>query len=198
MARGEAQQKILAAARELMLSRGYSATSIDEICSRAGVSKGSLYHVFATKEELGLAVLNAFYHDGVDRVRRGAYATIADPTQRLFGFLDHLVSSAPAFWEHGCLMGNFATELGETSPKIARRVDQVFTELAAGIAPLFAPVAADAADSMALAEQLLMVIEGSIVIGRAHHDPGRIAAGIRRFQQSLRLQAAQPGAAVAE
>lgn len=196
MARGETQQKILAAARELMLALGYSATSVDEICTRAGVSKGSFYHFFPTKEDLGLAVLNAFYHDGVDRVRDGAYIRVADPTRRLLGFFDHIESAAPEFWEHGCLMGNFASELGATSPAIARRIDQVFTELAGGLAPIFAPVANDAAESVELAEQLLMTIEGAIIIGRAHDDPGRIAAGIRRFRTTVeaRIPAGSAGA----
>ena len=44
---------ILKTARKLMLKYGYAATSIDDICSKAGVTKGSLYHFFATKEDPG-------------------------------------------------------------------------------------------------------------------------------------------------
>ncbi len=194
MPKGDTKQKLLDAARELMLSRGYSATSVDEICSRAGVSKGSFYHFFPTKEELGLAVLNAFYHDGVGRVRRGEYARIADPTDRLLGLLDHLETIAPDLWEHGCLMGNFATELCESNPVIGKRVDEVFTELTAGLSPLFAPIAADPGEAMELAEQLLMVIEGSIIFARAHRDPKRIADGVRRFRGAVqdRIQRQSP------
>jgi tetracycline repressor-like protein len=43
---------IIEASRELMLKRSYAATSVDEICSKAGVSKGSFYHFFESKEDL--------------------------------------------------------------------------------------------------------------------------------------------------
>ena len=47
---------LLGAARELFGSRGYAATSLDEVASRADMSKGALYHHFAGKPELFRAV----------------------------------------------------------------------------------------------------------------------------------------------
>ena len=44
------KEKLVAAAHALMLSKGYAATTVDEICERAGASKGSFYHFFETKE----------------------------------------------------------------------------------------------------------------------------------------------------
>jgi len=173
------------AARELMLARGYSATSVDDICSAAHVSKGSFYHSFASKEELGLAVLNAYYQHGLSRLRNGDYVGIPDAGGRLLGFFDHLESVAPELWEHGCLLGNFATELAESSPEIHGRVSELFDELLAALTPVFAPFGDDA---KATTEQLLNVLEGAIIMGRAHSDPGRIAVGVRRFRRVVEMQ----------
>jgi AcrR family transcriptional regulator len=48
--------RLLAAARELFAADGYAATSLDDVCDRAGVTKGSLYHHFRGKAELFEAV----------------------------------------------------------------------------------------------------------------------------------------------
>src|SRR5690348_18034184 len=141
MSEAPSRTSILKTARDLMLKYGYAATSVDEICSRAGVTKGSFYHFFETKEELGLAVLNGFYEEGVARVASGAYTGMTDPYQRLLGLFDHLEAIGPDLWRNGCLMGNFACELAESSQPIRRRVAEIFEELANRWALLFRPIA---------------------------------------------------------
>ena len=50
-------QELLAAALDLFVERGYAATRLDDVASRAGVSKGTLYLYFTNKEELFKAVV---------------------------------------------------------------------------------------------------------------------------------------------
>ena len=59
MSEPKTKDKLIEAALRLMLAKGYPATTVDEICASAGVSKGSFYHFFATKEELALAAVQA-------------------------------------------------------------------------------------------------------------------------------------------
>jgi len=179
------RERLIAAGRKLMLARGYAATAVDEICAGADVSKGSFYHFFGGKEAFGLAVLEAFYREGVERVGSGAYAGLADPHERLRGFLDHLEAMGPEFWRHGCLLGTFAAELAETSPAIHARVAALLDRLCGRVAPLYRAVVGDEEEAAALAEQTLVVFEGSVIMARAHDDPGRIGAGIRRLRRSL-------------
>jgi TetR/AcrR family transcriptional regulator, transcriptional repressor for nem operon len=185
MAESESRASILKTAGDLMLKYGYAATSIDDICSKARVTKGSLYHFFETKEELGLAVLNGFYERGVARVARGAYVRMNDPYQRLLGLFDHLETIGPDLWRHGCLMGNFACEFAESSQIIRRRVAGMFEELVNRLSPIFEPIARDRKEADDLAEQTLMVIEGAVIMARAHDDPSRIASGLRRFRRTI-------------
>ncbi|MGH7935116.1 MAG: TetR/AcrR family transcriptional regulator [Candidatus Binataceae bacterium] len=185
MSETPSRTSILKTARNLMLKYGYAATSVDDICSRAGVTKGSLYHFFETKEELGLAVLNGFYEEGVACVANGAYAGMDDPYLRLLALFDHLEAIGPELWRHGCLMGNFACELAESSPMIRRRVAEIFEELVNRLAPIFRPIARGPKEAGELAELTLMVIEGAVIMARAHDDPRRIASGLRRFRRMI-------------
>ncbi len=162
-----------------MLRHGYAATSIDDICSRARVTKGSFYHFFKTKEEVALAVLNGFYERGRARLADGAYLEIADPHRRLRGFFDHLEMIGPELWRDGCLMGNFACEFAESSQTIRRRVAAMFTELVSTLSPIFKPIARDHQEADELAMQTLIAIEGAVIMARAYDDPPRIAAGLR-------------------
>lgn len=168
-----------------MLARGYSATSIDDLCKAAGVSKGSFYHFFEGKEQFGLAVLDDYYERGVAHVESGTFTTIADPLERLGAFFDHMQTIAPELWRHGCLMGAFAAELWESSPVIHTRVGQLFDMMAARLAPLFTSVLNDEDEGMALAVEMLAMLEGWIVLARAHDEPQRIAEGVRRFRSLL-------------
>ena len=57
MAANQSKERLLTAAKELFLARGYAATTVDAICEKAALTKGSFYYFFDSKEELGLAVL---------------------------------------------------------------------------------------------------------------------------------------------
>ena len=79
-------------------------------------------------------------------------------------------------------MGNFACELAESSPPIRQRVAEMFDELVNRLAPVFRPIARGLKEAAELAEHTLMVIEGAVIMARAHDDPRRIAAGLHRFR----------------
>ena len=55
MPRVNAKQKLLDAAFALIRERGFSATTVDALCERAGVTKGAFFHHFKSKDELGVA-----------------------------------------------------------------------------------------------------------------------------------------------
>ncbi|MEP7099017.1 MAG: TetR/AcrR family transcriptional regulator [Burkholderiales bacterium] len=81
-------QELLAAALELFIERGFSATRSEDVAARAGVSKGTLYLYYPSKEELLKAVvrenLGALINEGTDIV--GGFE---GDTQQLLGLLMH-------------------------------------------------------------------------------------------------------------
>jgi AcrR family transcriptional regulator len=78
----ETHERIVQAARELVVERGYSAVSTSEIQRRAGVSRGGLYHHFASRQELMAAVIEAIEADLARRLAT-AVAEAGDPLSRL-------------------------------------------------------------------------------------------------------------------
>ena len=78
MAATQSKERILAAAKELFLTRGYAATTVDAICEKAELTKGSFYYFFDSKEDLGLAVLDW-------SLRRSAQMLASGPSRRICG-----------------------------------------------------------------------------------------------------------------
>jgi AcrR family transcriptional regulator len=60
------------AARELFAKRGFAATTIDDIASRAGVAKGAVYHHFGSKEEIFERVLDGLFLEIAAKLRAAA------------------------------------------------------------------------------------------------------------------------------
>lgn len=191
MKSSNARDKLVAAAETLMLSKGYPATTVDSMCAEAGVSKGSFYHFFKSKEELGLAVLDVYFTERVQPLADGPHTAAEDPVERAFVFLDHAEGIAAELWTEGCLLGTFATDISATSPRIRARVSALFDKFARGLAVVFDGVAAagrpGAPSSVELAEHFLAVVEGSIILAKAHDDWGKFGMGIQNFRRYLRL-----------
>ena len=193
----QTKERILAAAKELFLARGYAATTVDAICEKAELTKGSFYYFFDSKEELGLAVLEWSIGQGMQMLANGPYVRIVDPVEKAFGFLKHLEKCSPELWNGGCLLGSFALELADTNSRVQQAVAGMFQALADQIAEQLQPIAARCAGKQApsaseLADTLLGTIEGSIILAKAHRDPSRIPKAVRGFRRSVSTLIAEP------
>ncbi len=92
--------KLLNAAKQLFAARGFSAASLSEIAAAAGLRKSSLYHHFATKEALYIAVLEKLSGDIRDlfiavQQEAGSYSQrLEQVTNRVFDYLENNVEAA--------------------------------------------------------------------------------------------------------
>ena len=193
MTKRTAKEKLLEAAQTLMLSKGYPATTVDEICELAAVSKGSFYHAFETKEALGLAVLDAFQGRNARLIAAGPQTHIADPVDRALQLVDHLMASAGEMWGSGCLLGNFALDLADTHPEIRQAVSDTFRGIADGLAEGMAPLGAEGGHAGApsgaeIAEHFIVVVEGALILAKAHQDWSYVVRALERFQKEVRDQ----------
>lgn len=185
------QEKILNASRDLFLARGYPGTTIDEIVNKAGVSKGSFYHAFPSKEEMGMILLEWYQLGGADKLMAGPYTAMEDPKERMFGFLDHIENISKDMWGHGCLLGNLGLELAESSPKIRKKVSRLFQKVIVMLAPIFEPAAQNNGtegplNAKDVAEQYLVMLEGSIMLARVYNDWGYFTRGLQNFRNQLK------------
>jgi TetR/AcrR family transcriptional repressor of nem operon len=191
------KERILAAAKDVFLSLGYAGTTVDAICEKAQLTKGSFYYFFKSKEDLGIAVMEWSIDRGMELLGHGPYTEISGPIDRAFGFLEHLEKCAPQLWKGGCLLGTFAAELAESNPRVQEAVSSLFETVSNGFARELQPIVARAngrrkVRASELADTLLGIVEGSIILGKAHRDPTRLSRAIRRFRVSLEELIAQP------
>jgi TetR/AcrR family transcriptional repressor of nem operon len=191
MTKTTAKQKAIAAAQELMTSGGYSATTVDEIINLAGVSKGSVYHAFKSKEALAITALEDYEQKGWEILANGPYVKEADPIKRAVAFVTFIENKAPELWSHGCLLGSISLEVANRHPVLHTRIDELFDEFENAIARVFAPAlqAAEVKNISAkdLARHMLAVIEGSIITAKSHRRPELLTDGLRHFRHYLEM-----------
>jgi len=117
--RGNARQRLLDAALGLIRKQGYAATTVDELCAAAGVTKGAFFHHFEAKEALGVAAAE-YWSEITGGFFAGApYHDYADPLERVLGYVDFrktlLQGAVPEFT---CLVGTMVQETYDSNPAI--------------------------------------------------------------------------------
>jgi AcrR family transcriptional regulator len=129
MPRQERRAQLLDAAREVFVSVGYHAASMDDIAERAGVSKPVLYQHFPSKLDLYLALLDASCEELVDAVR-SALASTTDNQQRVWATMDAYLGFVGD--EKGAFRLVFESDL-TNEPAVRERVDRVSRDCAEAI-----------------------------------------------------------------
>ncbi len=118
-ARHESKTRILNAALQVIRQRGYSATRIEDVCEAAGLTKGSFFHHFSTKEEMAIAAAD-YWSEVTSSLFAGAdYHRLADPLERILAYVDFrkaLLRGELA--EFTCLVGTMTQEVYSTHPAI--------------------------------------------------------------------------------
>ena len=169
--------KLLDAARDVIRSKGYTATSVDDICAAAGVSKGSFFHHFDSKEKLGVAAAEQFGAGAAAIFGSASYAALPDPRDRVLGYVDFRVAMLQGEIAHyTCLLGTMVQETYETHPDIRAACDK---ELTAHIAMLtrdieaakrlYAPDANWSPESVGVFMQ--SVLQGAFIFAKAKQSP---------------------------
>jgi TetR/AcrR family transcriptional regulator, transcriptional repressor for nem operon len=125
MPKPNVREQILSAGLETLHSRGFNATSVQDITDAAGVPKGSFYNHFASKDDLGDAVVQKYAAAGEARRIILQDLTIP-PLARLRRYFETLIGAARYPEAPGCLLGNFGAELSNQSPVIRARVSAAF------------------------------------------------------------------------
>lgn len=82
------RQKLVEAAIRLILRQGFPATTVDAICAEAGVTKGSFFHYFESKEAIGLAAADAWGAHGTALYAEAWQDAKADPLDQLHRFFE--------------------------------------------------------------------------------------------------------------
>jgi AcrR family transcriptional regulator len=170
------RQRIVMTAMELFWEKGFQSTSIADILSRSQLHSGSLYHFFPGKQQLLVAVLEA-YRDGIEPwLLAPAWTGIDDPRERIFallnGYRTNLVASD---FTYGCPIGSLALEIHEPDPAVRELLAANFANWTAAIEGCLTDMGErlpPGTDRRSLAELILTVMEGAIMQSRTFHDIG--------------------------
>ena len=174
-----------------MLAQGFNATSVDEMCQEAGVTKGSFFHYFETKEELAKEAVTYFSNSQMRQFESGPYNSLSDPLDRLYGFLDFMMegvknSKGPL----SCLMGNLTQELSLTNSEIRsvcehnfswhnQRIQNLIEEAVKAHPPK------TEVNSASLAKYLAAILQGSLLLTKATQDNTLMVENIQHFKRYL-------------
>lgn len=166
--------RLVQAARELFWEKGYGSTSLGDVAKRAKANTGSLYYFFKSKEELLLAVLDAYKELLWPAVMEPAFKGAEDPLVRIFAILEGYRQALMATnFARGCPIGNLSLEVGEALPAARQKIVENFDAWVGWIkkcldeaADQFPPET----DTAMLARFVLTVMEGAVMQARAYHS----------------------------
>jgi TetR/AcrR family transcriptional repressor of nem operon len=170
----DSRTRLLDAALASFRRKGYSATTVDDICGATGLSKGSFFHHFKGKEELALATIAHWNQRTGALFAQAAYQQLADPRERLLAYLDLratllLQGELP---DVTCLLGTLVQETYDTHPALRQacgagiggHADTLVPTIEAARA-MYAPQAPWTAESLALFTQA--ALQGAFIVAKS-------------------------------
>jgi AcrR family transcriptional regulator len=159
---------LVALAGELFRQKGYSATSIDDIAKRCGLTKGSIYHHFSGKEELVLAALEQVH----DYYRKHIFSLILDverPALKDFSAFNTAVDEFFLHHPHGCLLANLSLEIGASYEMFKDRITAYFDEWTSCYRKVFEQFLSKE-EAAVQAEDAIAIIHGCILMNRVRQN----------------------------
>jgi TetR/AcrR family transcriptional regulator, transcriptional repressor for nem operon len=193
----DTRQRIVEAAMELFWLKGYGSTSIADILSRSQVNSGSLYYFFPGKQDLLIAVLEA-YRDGIgSALLEPAWAGVDDPVERVFALLaNYRRALIDTDCTYGCPIGSLALELHEPDPPVRELLAANFegwVDAVEGCLRRASDRFPEGSDFRAIAELALNVMEGGVMQARTYRDIAhfdRSVGQLRNFVDGLMVKEA--------
>ncbi len=188
----ETKRKLVDAGVTLMRSRGYNSTTVDDICSSAGVTKGGFFHYFKSKDELAKAALTRFFECKAQDFAEAPFRQLADPLDRIFGRLNFVKTSmgGPARLTKGCLIGMFAQELSFTNPELRNACQEALMRTAGDVEKDLAEAKARHApkadfDPKKLSLFYVSLVQGGLMVAKAAESNAVLMDNIENFRSYL-------------
>lgn len=181
------ESDVVAAARDAFWSRGYVATSVDDLTSATGLGKGSLYGAFGDKHTLFLRALNDYISTALDGVR----AQLRDPDYSAYDRLvRHIRAQVKAIAAdkalRGCMMAKSAAELGATDKTVEQTVERAYATWTAELVDCIKKAQRDGdidkkQNPQALATTLLAFMRGQEALHKGGVKPAQINAAAEQM-----------------
>ena len=189
----DAKERLMEAVGELIWTGSYDRTTIDQICEKAGVKKGSFYYFFDGKASLAEAALES----GWEKFRPNldaAFSASTGPLQRLrnyceFTYREQVELKAKHGVVLGCPLCTLGTEVTTQEKGLQKKVQQMMAYLVkyleSAIRDAHAAGLIHAADPKAKAEALHAYYLGLLTKARIHNDVEILRDAVRGTYELL-------------
>ena len=198
MARGpDTKERILDTAQTLVLERGFSGTSLDDILKQTGVTKGAFFHHFSSKGDLAQKLVQRFAENDFvlfEEWSRRAQTLADDPYQEVVLFLKFFEEWLDNLEQPfaGCLFAVYVYESSLFDTDVNAFVRQSFAhwqrfyeeKFEAALAARKTKLDVTAKD---LAESVMSVLEGAFILARSYDDRTLTTRQSRLFRGYLKL-----------
>ena len=185
--------RLLDATLQVVRTKGYAATTIEDVCQTADLTKGSFFHHFKSKEDLAVAAANHWTATTSGFFEAAPYHLHADPLERVLGYVDFRKTILKGeLAQFTCFVGTMVQEVYGTNPAIREACDSSISGHAAiiqaDIAEAMAKYAIKAdwtAESLALYTQA--TIQGAFILAKAKGSPQVAADCIDHLRRYIEL-----------
>jgi TetR/AcrR family transcriptional repressor of nem operon len=196
--RGDARTRLLEAARDVIRARGFAATSVDDLCKAAGVTKGAFFHHFASKEALGVAAAEFWAETTTAFFEAAPYHDHDDPLDRVLAYVEFrksIIEGELAEWT--CLVGTMTQEAYESHPAIRDACAASIFGHAATLEPdIAAAMEARGIDAdwtpASLAAHTQAVLQGAFILAKATGDRAVAIECVDHLKRYLTLLFSEP------
>lgn len=178
---------VVAAARDEFWSRGYAATSVDDLASATGLGKGSLYGAFGDKHGLFVRALDDYIGTALDGVR----AQLRDPRFSAYDRLARHIRAqvkliAADKSRRGCMIAKSAAELSATDDAVDRAVERAYAAWISELVDCISEAQRDGAidqkqNPQALAATLLAFMRGQEALHKGGARPAQLRAAAEQM-----------------
>lgn len=189
----DTRRRLVEAAIRVVREKGYVATTVDDLCAAAGVSKGAFFHHFADKQAVALAAAEEFSARAESLFAASPLREAATPRDRLFAYLAlrKALLAMGDIAEVTCLFGTMVQEVWDTHPTIRDACGHAIGAHAGGLVADIAAAKAACArhadwtpESLALHTQA--VIQGAFVLAKAGGDIAVAVDSLTHLERYLR------------
>src|SRR5688572_24300372 len=176
----DADERLMTAALDLMWEESYGAVTIDDICKRADVKKGSFYYFFDSKASLAVAALEKLWRDDWKPAMDARFSPSVDPLERIRGYLEAVVSRQCQIQLKtgkvlGCPVCSVGSEISTQEVDVGAKVRELVARkrkyLESAIRDAVAEGQVEPCEPAQKAAALSCLIEGAVTQARIMNDP---------------------------
>jgi TetR/AcrR family transcriptional repressor of nem operon len=168
----KSRDALLMAAMQLFWERGYAETGMNDVVARSGVSAGSMYHFFKSKEELLLGVLDGLAGMLYPALLAPIWETVSDPIERIFGLLGRYRQAIlDTKFSYGCPVGRLATEISSEMLEVHEKIAMNFEGWSSAVRKCLEDAGSrlpKGMDLRMLSRFVLTVMEGGVMQARSY------------------------------